>query len=309
MSPFKVIAKAAICGVVLFICADTFAQSLIGKWDLVESPDGRGPTAGTMTLSANGTVNFAGNRSTWQPNDSTVHFTVIGAMQVPATEVSLQLNGATLQGKLVAYKYRLSGGQAVQTSEQAFSLSARRPDGYVEPNTSSRQSTTPLARQNTPQEYTLPSRETGVESSRASTSSDTTVISRTATESRTASAETKSTNGTSGAKPPPLMQDQLEAVAICWQNSRDQSKYGCDGPIQNLIIADYTLEQGLDLVGCPNPRLTEGSRTVKNKSVTVYLCGYGLISSDRDVVKRNELVVQRNTYSCPKSKWRCKEQR
>ena len=118
--------NALIFSASLFASASTYAQSLAGTWDLVESPDGRGPTAGTMTLSPGGAVNFAGNRSTWQPNSTSVQFTVMGAMQVPASEVSMQLVGSTLQGKLVAYKYRMSGGQAVEESKQTFSLSARR---------------------------------------------------------------------------------------------------------------------------------------------------------------------------------------
>lgn len=277
----------------LFVSTMTMAQTLVGTWDLVESPDGRGPTAGTMTLSANGGVNFAGNRSTWQPNSSSVKFAVIGAMQVPATEISLQLNGSILQGKLVAYKYRMSGGQPVLESERSFPLSARRPDGYGAVEANKQQSSTAPTEQRGVQPDPRSSKETSVASS------------RTVPESRS---ENMAQNNTTSEKQQASMQDQLEAVAICWQNRRNQNKYSCDGPVQQLSMADYTLEEGLKLSGCPNPRLTEGSRTVKDRSVIVYLCGYGLTSSDRDVVNRNGLTVQRNTYSCPKSQWRCKGQ-
>ena len=297
--------KALIFSASLFASASTYAQSLAGTWDLVESPDGRGPTAGTMTLSPSGAVNFAGNRSTWQPSSTSVQFTVMGAMQVPASEVSMQLVGSTLQGRLVAYKYRMSGGQAVEESRQTFSLSARRPEGFVVPDTSNRQSTPTHSEERSAQQGTRPANEQGVGSAPTKTSSETKVTSGTAPDAR---GENSSQGSTPGSKEQTAMQDQLEAVAICWENSRNQNKYSCDGPIQNLIIADYTLEQALDLSGCPNPRLTDGSRTVKNRSVIVHLCGYGLISSDRDVVKRNGLTVQRNTYSCPKSQWRCKRQ-
>jgi hypothetical protein len=90
---------------------------------------------GIMTLSSNGSAELAGSRGTWQISGNQVKITIMGAMQVPATQVSFAWNGSELLGTLVAYSYKLSGGAAERTGERRFPLSARRPEGYSSQDT------------------------------------------------------------------------------------------------------------------------------------------------------------------------------
>ncbi len=92
----------------------------------------------------------------------------------------------------------------------------------------------------------------------------------------------------------------LEGVAACWQNKKNKTFWRCDGPSQDTILGDDTLEMQLGFSGCPNPRAEEGTRTIKG-SVTakIFLCGYGLEGgNDRDIAKKYGFTVQRNKYQC-----------
>jgi len=109
--------------------------------------------------------------------------------------------------------------------------------------------------------------------------------------------------------------EQLEAVAICWQNSRNPAHWRCDGPTQDTILSDESLEVQLGYAGCSNPRLNDGSRSIATKSggapqtAMVYLCGYGLWY-ETDVVKKYGITVQRNKYQCTGSTYptsKCKD--
>lgn len=98
--------------------------------------------------------------------------------------------------------------------------------------------------------------------------------------------------------------EQLEAVAVCWQAKKNPDHWRCDGPTQDTILADDTLEKQLGFAGCSKPRATDGSRNITRKSgdggeASVHLCGYGLYGGDYDIVKKYGLTVQRNKYQCP----------
>lgn len=104
--------------------------------------------------------------------------------------------------------------------------------------------------------------------------------------------------------------EQLEAVAVCWQNKRNSDHYRCDGPVQDTIMADEPLDKQLGFAGCTKPRSNDGARTIKGGKAMVYLCGYGLSGSDRDVAKKYGFTVQRNKYQCTGSKnekYQCRE--
>lgn len=104
--------------------------------------------------------------------------------------------------------------------------------------------------------------------------------------------------------------EQLEAVAVCWQSKHNEQHWQCDGPIQDTILSDDTLEKQLYYAGCPTPRANDGARTIRDRKAMVYLCGFGLSGGDYNVVKKYGITVQRNKYQCSGSvheKSHCKE--
>lgn len=104
--------------------------------------------------------------------------------------------------------------------------------------------------------------------------------------------------------------EQLEAVAICWQSKNNSQHWRCDGPVQDTLLSDDSLEKQLGYAGCPTPRSNDGSRTIRGSKAMVYLCGFGLSGGDYDVVKKHGIVAQRNKYQCSGSKYEknhCKE--
>jgi hypothetical protein len=96
--------------------------------------------------------------------------------------------------------------------------------------------------------------------------------------------------------------EQLEAIAVCWQNKNNKEHWRCDGPTQDTIMADESLDKQLGYAGCEKPRLTDGSRTIKGGYAIVYLCGWGLWT-ETDVAKKYGITVQRNKYQCSGSKY------
>jgi hypothetical protein len=121
-------------------------------------------------------------------------------------------------------------------------------------------------------------------------------------------------SSTSGARPTVYGPEQPEAVAVCWQGKKNPENWWCDGPTQYTEIADPRDKQ-LGYAGCENPRATDGSRSLvqlrgEPTEATVFLCGYGLLSYERDIVKKYGITVQRNSYQCAGSssaKYRCRE--
>ncbi len=96
--------------------------------------------------------------------------------------------------------------------------------------------------------------------------------------------------------------EQIEAIAICWQGKRNKDHWRCDGPGQDTILSDDTLEKQLGYAGCSKPRSSDGMRTITRKDgsggeARVFLCGYG-IWTEVDIAKKYGFTVQRNKYQC-----------
>ena len=87
-----------------------------------------------------------------------------------------------------------------------------------------------------------------------------------------------------------------EAVAICRKNGAGY--WFCNGPLQETSVGEVD-EAGLAKVralsGCSAPRHEAGKT---DDGWTIYLCGYGLDSYDRDLVKIKKLVLPRLSYHC-----------
>ena len=87
-----------------------------------------------------------------------------------------------------------------------------------------------------------------------------------------------------------------EAVAVCERNNNDY--WICDGPVQKTLVGDNGttgLASQLTLAGCTSPRSERSSPDGKGK---LFLCGFGLNNSDRDVARLRGFSTLRNSYKC-----------
>lgn len=92
---------------------------------------------------------------------------------------------------------------------------------------------------------------------------------------------------------------QLEALAVCHQNIKNQ-KWECNGALDNQLVADeLTVESALERQHCAGGTLTVGSPVIKGIQWQVYQCGHSLGAGDYDVAKRYNLVTPRRSYICP----------
>jgi len=93
---------------------------------------------------------------------------------------------------------------------------------------------------------------------------------------------------------------QLEAIAICHQNSKS-GKWECNGALDNQMIVDEpTLESALARQYCSRGTWAAGGPTIQGVQWDAYRCGHALGVSDYDVAKKHGLITARRTYICPK---------
>jgi hypothetical protein len=96
-----------------------------------------------------------------------------------------------------------------------------------------------------------------------------------------------------------------ETAAVCRRNQHNAEKWWCDGPFQDIILADDTLKDALGLSGCKFPVSATSGTTNKGKTVDIYRCGYGLRKGyDRDIVTKYGITFAPRAYMCPKNQFK-----
>ena len=129
-----------------------------------------------------------------------------------------------------------------------------------------------------------------------------TVTTPVATQPKPVTQSTESSASTKQPEAEPVSNNEIlpEAVAVCRKNGGGY--WFCDGPIQMTSVGEQG-EEGLAKVratsGCRSPRSQAGTTS---DGWTIYLCGYGLDSYDRDLVSIRHLVLPRLSYNCPNAK-------
>lgn len=129
-----------------------------------------------------------------------------------------------------------------------------------------------------------------------------TVTTPVATQPKPVAQSTESSASTKQLEAEPVSNNEIlpEAVAVCRKNGGGY--WFCDGPIQMTSVGEQG-EEGLAKVratsGCRSPRSQAGTTS---DGWTIYLCGYGLDSYDRDLVSIRHLVLPRLSYNCPNAK-------
>lgn len=129
-----------------------------------------------------------------------------------------------------------------------------------------------------------------------------TVTTPVATQPKPVTQSTESSASTKQPEAEPVSNNEIlpEAVAVCRKNGGGY--WFCDGPVQMTSVGEQG-EEGLAKVratsGCRSPRSQAGTTS---DGWTIYLCGYGLDSYDRDLVSIRHLVLPRLSYNCPNAK-------
>lgn len=90
-----------------------------------------------------------------------------------------------------------------------------------------------------------------------------------------------------------------EAFAVCSENPKLKGKWWCDGPIQNLSMSDYPLDQALDMVGCRFRPMSSGTSVVhKERTLDVWRCGFGRKATDRNILRLYGVAASPRIYKC-----------
>lgn len=107
----------------------------------------------------------------------------------------------------------------------------------------------------------------------------------------------------SQSKPPAMTAPQwgtpvAEAIAVCWQNGSGNGWF-CDGPLQQVMVAEKTMLAARNLVGCrtSDSEIREIGTSGKYR---VFGCGRGLRQGERDMRALHGVNGGSNQYRCLK---------
>lgn len=98
-----------------------------------------------------------------------------------------------------------------------------------------------------------------------------------------------------------------EAFAVCSERSNNTGKWWCDGPEQDILLADYLLDEALSLSGCKfHERLTGMGFTKNGKNYDVWRCGFGMNAWNQNIRKKYQIVgISWRSYQCHNNEAYC----